>query len=138
MKMVRNEDGKLTFQHEEWRTAQQITSLFSRQAALQRYRGVNAEEITEEDIETAESEMALGTLESSVMDDMDKQSHPIIVIDNNICDLVKSNKLGSFKLTVLKEICKQLRLTTSGPLSRKKTFVEAVEAFSKSCSCAQK
>ena len=63
-------------------------SLFSRQAALQRYRGVNAEEITEEDIEAAESEMALDTLKSLVMNDMDKQSHPIIVIDNNICDLV--------------------------------------------------
>ena len=89
---------------------------------MQCYRGVNAEEITEEDIEAAESEMALDTLKSLVIDDMDKKSHPIVVIDNNICEIVKSNKLGSFKLTVLKEICKQLRLTTSGPLSRKKDF----------------
>ena len=38
MKTLRNEDGKLTFKPEEWRTAQQISSLFSRQTAAQRHR----------------------------------------------------------------------------------------------------
>ena len=138
MKMLRNEDGQLTFKPEEWRTVQQISSMFSRQAAAQRYRGVAPEEITEEDIDAVVSEMALDTLKTLVMDDMDKQSHPIIVSGSNICDLVKTNKVGSLKLAVLKEICQQLHLTTSGPLSRKKTFIEAIEAFSKTCTCSQK
>ena len=135
--MLRNEDGQLIFKPEEWRTAQQISSMFSCQAAVQRYRGVAPEEITEEDIEAAVSEMALDTLKSLVMDDVDKQSHPIIVSGSNICDLVKTNKIVSLKLAVLKEICQQLHLTTSGPLSRKKTFIEAIKAFSKSCTCSQ-
>ena len=64
MKTLRDEDGQSTFKPEEWRTAQQISSLFSRQTVVQRHKGVDAEEILEEDIEAAESEVALSTLRS--------------------------------------------------------------------------
>ena len=138
MKTLRNEDGDLTFKLEEWRTAQQISSLFSRQTAALRHRGIDAEEIPEEDIEAAESEMAFVTLRSLVMDDIGKPSHPIIVGVGNICDLVKNKNLDSLKLAARKEICNQLHLTTRGPLSRKRTFFEAIENFSESCSCFQK
>ncbi|CAH3046708.1 unnamed protein product, partial [Porites lobata] len=122
MKTLRNEDGELTFKPEEWWTAQQISSLFSRQTAALRHRGIDAEEISDEDIEAAVSEIAFDTLRSLVMDDMGKPSHPIIVGISNICELVKNKKLDSLKLAALKEICNKLHLTTSGPLSRKKTF----------------
>ena len=138
MKTLRNEDGELTFKPEEWRTAQQISSLFSRQTAALRHRGIDAEEISEEDIEAAESEIAFDTLRSLVMDDMGKPSHPIIVGISNICELVKNKKLDSLKLAALKEICNQLHLTTSGPPSRKKIFFEAIQKFSESCTCFQK
>ena len=137
MKTLKNENGQPTFNPEEWRTAQQISSLFSRQTAAHRHGSIHAEEIPEEDIEAAESEMALDTLRSLIMDDMGKPSHPIVVGAGNICELVKTNKLGSLKLAVLKEVCEQLHLNTSGPLSGKKTFFEAIEAFSKSCTCFQ-
>jgi len=106
------------------RTAQQITSLFSRLTAALRHRGIEAEEIEAAEgcrIEAAESEMALDTLRSLVMDDMGRPTPPIIVGTSNICKFVKSNKPGSLKLATLKEICLQLDLATSGPLTRKKT-----------------
>jgi len=56
----------------------------------------------------------------------------------DICELVKNKNLDSLKLAVLKEIGNQLHLTKSGPLSRKKTFFEAIEKFSESCPCFQK
>ncbi|CAH3142541.1 unnamed protein product [Porites lobata] len=147
MKTLRNEDGELTFKPEEWRTAQQISSLFSRQTAALRHRAIRDLKIgrrdelgrlPEEGIEAAESEIAFDTLRSLVMDDMGKSSHPIIVGISNICELVKNKKLDSLKLAALKEICNQLHLTTSGPLSRKKTFFEALQKFSESCTCFQK
>jgi len=115
MKTLRNEDRELTFKH-KWRTAQQISSLFSCQTAALHHRGIDVEEIPEE---AAELEMAFDTLRSLVMDDMGKPSHPIIAGVGNICELVKNKNLDSLKLAVLKEICNQLHLTTSGPLSRK-------------------
>lgn len=138
MKILRNEDVEPRFKPEEWRTAQQISGLFSRQTAVQLHRVVDAEEVPEEDILAAESEMAFHALRGLVTEDMGKPSHPIIVDSSNICELVKDNKLGSLKLVVLTEICQQLYLTTSGPLSRKKTFFAAIESFCESCTCFQK
>jgi len=123
MKTLRNEDGEPMFNPEEWRTGQQISSLFSRQTVALRHRGTDVEEIPEEDIEAAESEIAIDSLRSLKMDDMGKPSYPIVVGVGNICELVKNKKLDSLKLAVLREICNQLHLTTSGPLSRKNTFL---------------
>ena len=49
MKILRNEDRKLTFKPEEWRTVQQISGLFSRQTLVQHHRLIDSEEIPEED-----------------------------------------------------------------------------------------
>ena len=40
MKILRNESGKLMFEPGEWRTAQQISGLFSRQTSLQHHKGI--------------------------------------------------------------------------------------------------
>ena len=116
---------------------QVVREMKTLRAAL-RHRGIDAEEISDEETEAAESEMDFNTLRSLVTDDMVKPSHPIIAGVNNICEPVKNKKLGSLKLAVLKEICNQLHLTTSGPPSGKKTFFEAIQKFSESCTCFQK
>ena len=64
IKNLRNENGERTFKPEEWRTAQQISSLFSLQTAVLRQRDIDAEEIPEEDIEVSESEITFDTLRS--------------------------------------------------------------------------
>ena len=76
MKTLRDKDGQSTIKPEEWKTVQQISSLFSGQTAVQRHRGVDAKKIPEEGIEAAESEVALC-----------KSSHPIIVGASNVCEL---------------------------------------------------
>ena len=95
MKILTNDDGRPTFLPEEYRTAQQISSLFSRLTSTQRQRFADAEEISEEDIEAAKAEMVLKDLRSLAIDDVKKTSHPIIVRGYNICELLKSNKLAS-------------------------------------------
>lgn len=52
MKILRNEDGKLTFKPEEWRTAEQISSLFSHQTLAQHQRVINSEETPDLDLWT--------------------------------------------------------------------------------------
>ena len=72
MKILTNDDGRPTFLPEEYRTAQQISSLFSRLTSTQRQRFADAEEISE-DIEAVKAEMALKDLRSLAIDDMEKQ-----------------------------------------------------------------
>ena len=136
MKILTNDYGRPTFMPEEWRTAQQISCLFSRLTSTQRQRFADSEEISE-DIEAVEAEMALKDLRSLLIEDTEKTSHPTIVRGHNICELIKLNKLASLKLVALKEICEELQLITSGPLSRKKIFCQAIEPFAKNCICFQ-
>lgn len=137
MKTLRNEDGKATFMPEEWRTSKQISNLFSRLKAAHRKQAISTDEVSEEDVQAAESEEAFDDLMRLVMDDMDRPSHPITVGTNNICELVKSKSLVSLRLATLKEICNELHLTTSGPLSRKTTFCDVINVFAKSCTCIE-
>lgn len=78
--------------------------------------------------------MAFDTLSSLAMGDMGKPSYPITVGVSNIA--LKNKKLDSLKLAVLKDICNQQHLTTSGLLSWKnnffKPFKNVVSAFFKS------
>ena len=60
MKNLRNDNGEPMLKPEEWRTAQQISSLFSRQTAALHHRDI-AEEIPE-GIKGTESEIAVDTL----------------------------------------------------------------------------
>ena len=84
MKTIVTEHGQPAFSPEEWRTAQQISSLFSRLTAAQRQRGIDIGEIPEEDMEAAESEMTLKELWSLVMIDMERPNHPIVVCGENL------------------------------------------------------
>jgi len=136
MKTLRNDNGRPTFKPEEWRTSKQISSLFSGMKAAQRKKGLQIEEVTEEDIEAAEEEEALRTLRCLVLDDMNNPSHPIIVSGINICERLKNDQVSSLKLKELKDVCQHLHLTTRGSLSRKKTYCEAIENYSKNCTCA--
>ncbi|KAK3735277.1 hypothetical protein QZH41_001024 [Actinostola sp. cb2023] len=99
LKTAKNEHGQLVFTPDEWRTAQQINSLFSRLTAAQRQRGM--EGVLEEDTEAAESEMALKNLRSLAMKDMESHNHPVIVHGHNLCELIKKTKLASLRLLEL-------------------------------------
>lgn len=62
MKFVKDESGHSLFRPEEWRTAQQISSFFSRLSAKQRQTQTGQleevnKEIPEEDLEALESEI---------------------------------------------------------------------------------
>ena len=95
------------------------------------HRGVDSEKIPEEGIEAAESEVALGTLSDELLVQIKPSNHS----GHQQClrtSVVKTNTFGSLKPAFLKEICEKLHLTTTGPLARKKTFIDAIEAFSES------
>ena len=98
---------------------------------MQRHRGVDAEKISEEDIEAADLEVALGTLSDGLL----VQIKPFNYSGRQQylrTSVVKTNKIGLLKLAFLKEICEMLHLTTAGPLARKKTFIDAIQSISES------
>ncbi|KAL9969601.1 hypothetical protein ACROYT_G021834 [Oculina patagonica] len=144
MKFLKDDNGHILFTPEEWRTAPQLNSFFSRLSALQRQSQTGKsgledtnEEIPEEDLEALESEIALEDLRQAVLHDMDVPNHPIQVGERNICELTRAKKLNTLKVAELREICQSLQVAVDGSLARKKSFIEPLETYVKSCTCFQ-
>ena len=144
MKFVKDKNGNLLFSPEEWRTALQISSFFSRLSAIQRQRQTERgelqeprDEIPEEDSEARESEIFFNDLGQAVLHDMTVPHHPIEVRTRNICELSRAKKLQTLKLSELKEMCESLQLAVVGSPARKKSFIEPLETYVKTCTCFQ-
>ena len=131
MKFKKDENGKLVFQPEEWKTAKTIKSFFSRYKAKMRQQQINqptssqseVEEITEDDIEALESETAQQDLRLAVYNGLQQPEHPI------------EGSLKTLKLNELKAICATIGLTIVGSQARKKSFIEPLEELTKKCTC---
>ena len=144
MKLAKDANGHSLFAPEEWRTAQQIISFFSRLSAIQRKTQTEKdgseeadEEIPEEDLEALESEIALDGLRRAILQEMTVPHHPIEIGKRNVCELSRANKLHILKIAELKEICESLQLSVSGSQARKKSFIESLEVYVKTCTCFQ-
>ena len=139
MKVLRGEDGRLVFKPDEWRTAKQIASFFSRLSALQRRGEANdgQDDTEEEDLVAIENEDMIHSFCEAVIDDMGVVNHPIILDETNICDLVRTGDLNQLKVSKLKEICLQGHLETPGHQNRRKTFVDPLVNYAKRCSCQE-
>ena len=142
MKSIRDSSGKLQFKPDEWRTAQQISSFFGRMSALQHQRQADEteseeeQEVTDEDLTALESEDHIQAIRQEVYKDIEQTiSHPIQIEAVNVCELSRAGKLSSLKLAQLREVCRALRLQTNGSNSRKRTFTEPLDAYTKLCSC---
>ena len=145
MKIVKDDAGHLLFTPQEWRTAQQINSFFSRLSAVQRQTQMEkdtseyatSQEFTEEDpdLEALENEIVLENLRIAINLQVTAPQHPIVVRNRNLCELSKAKKLDVLKVAELREMCESLLLEVSGSLARKKSFIEPLNSYSKGCTC---
>ena len=132
MRVARDESGKLCFAPEEWRTAKQIASYFSRLAATQRQQKAprellveQDEAISEEDLQAWETERQLQELQTTVYEEVDLK-HPIECNGHDICGLAKCGMLKSkFKVAQLKQICVLFGIEIEGPAWSKGLLREA-------------
>ena len=123
------------FLSEDWKTARQISSFFSRLSALKKSsQGLavtvtlgDEENLDDDDFRSWEGHSASESLMKEVYGAVDLL-HPLCFEGRNICLMAK--------VLELKNICVNLSLTTTGNQQRKVTFVNAIEELVNSCSCS--
>ncbi|KXJ26973.1 hypothetical protein AC249_AIPGENE9994 [Exaiptasia diaphana] len=142
MKVKRDAKGELLFKPEEWKTAQQIKSFFSRHSARTRKMKIGElrgealdDEITEDDIESFEAELNRLEIHNAVDVEINKLDHPIVIDEINVCQISNNDKLNSLKIGQLKSLCKSLQLKIEGSQTRKKSFVDPLKELVKKCTC---
>ena len=125
----------VSFLSEDWKTARQISSFFSRLSALKKSsQGLavtvtlgDEENLDDDDFRSWEGHSASESLMKEVYGAVDLL-HPLCFEGRNICLMAK--------VLELKNICVNLSLTTTGNQQRKVTFINAIEELVNSCSCS--
>jgi len=107
---ARDSEGNRLFTSAEFLTSQQVASFFTRLAAKQRLPDVLSG--SDKEADDAERESALQEFSNAVMREVSLE-HPIGYDCYNICDLVRSSKLSSFSIQMLKEFCNFFEVDTS-------------------------
>lgn len=135
MRTAKDSNGKRLFNYGDFLTSQQISSYFSRLAAK---RTVEADQHDSEDETPGEDLQSL--LSDKVLSEVSIQhSHPIIYDSYNICELVLNSKLGSFSVSILRDICESFGLDISEiTVRRKKPFVALLSNLVQGCSCSNR
>ena len=143
MQEAKDSQGSPVFLPEDWKTARQISSFFSRLSALKKSsQGLavtvtlgDEENLDDDDFRSWEGHSASESLRKEVYGAVDLQ-HPLCFEGRNICLMAKERKLKNLKVLELKNICVNLSLTTTGNQQRKVTFINAMEQLVNSCSCS--
>ena len=139
MKHKLNESGKLAFHPDEWRTAKQIASFFSRMSSVQKDHvtidAVEAAELDDDDCDALVQEQEWHDMKAAVFDQLDYQ-HPLMYEDFNLCQLAQTNGIGKLKLKCLKDICGHFNVQIKGPKTRKDSYVNPPLDLILSCQCS--
>lgn len=138
MRRARDESGKRLFTAEEFLTAQQIRSYFSRKASkLRNKTDDNDEERANEDVEAAEEQEAYFQTRNEVLENV-QLNHPIMYDTYNLCSMVKKDSLKRLTVALLLDICEHFGLDTTGASKKRKApFIHLIRVeLVQTCSCS--
>ena len=134
MMSARDENCDRLFTSNEFLTAQQIASYFSRLASKRALRSSHSSQC-ESDDEIAEAEMVFSDLRGKVLENI-QPVRPISFEHYNLCELMDQAKLSKFAVSVLYKICEHFEIPTGDIKGRKKApYLSRIEQFLKQCSC---
>jgi hypothetical protein len=134
MRVAKDNEGEHIFCVEEFLSEEQIKGYFSRCTSKRKINHFIDDE----------RKQAAAVAEEELLSDMRELvnkniqiSHPIMIDNHNMCDLVKNDKLTSLGIPLLRSICEtfDLKLADGYSGKRKAPFVALLKEFAATCSC---
>ena len=137
MRYARNERGERRFKVDEFLTAGQIQSFFSRTAARLRHAVApeDDDEETDDNSRAAEEEEAFSDARNTILVQC-APVHPIVYDTWNLCAMSSSKKLSKLTVAQLREICSHFNMEDEPSGHRKKPYLDFILELVGACSCA--
>ena len=135
MRTARTHDNQRLFGRENWLTKLQVQGFFSRLASARRKQGWCGDDTNEEvdeDDEVGEQRHAV----EEVIENLGLK-HPIIFDVYNLCQYYHSNKLPSFNVSMLKDMCGFFEIPYKSR-DLKRDLLAKVSELVKECECSKK
>jgi len=128
--------GAKLFTVDEFLTAQQIQSHFSRTAfKLRHSHSDDPESEKDEDVMAAEEELAYENARTMVYDEVEMR-HPIVFDVFNLCDMHHSGKLPQLSVAMLRSIRGHFDIDVGNIKGRRKApYLALIGELLESCSC---
>ena len=140
MRYARKDNGERRFDVEEFLTAQQIQSYFSRTAAKLKHAVAaqsGHDSIDDNDSQAAQEQEAYSCARFSVLRQCELL-HPIVYDTLNICSLYSSNKLSKLSVAQLRLICSFYNMDIEEQQSKRKApYITFISDLAGSCSCTK-
>lgn len=131
MRLARKADGSRLFSGDEFLSAQQIQSFFSRMASKTR----NAAETSDADIRAAQLEQEFSDVSLDILHDVQLQ-HPIAYDNLNLCDMHKRGSMKTLSIAMLKTVREYFGVSTEGFHTRRKAeYLSALSELVQGCGC---
>ena len=131
MRLARKADGSRLFSFDEFLSAQQIQSFFSRMA----YKTRNAAEASDTDVRAAQLEQEFSDASQDILDEVQLQ-HPIAYDNLNLCDMHKRGSMKTLSIAMLKTVCEYFGVSTEGFHTRRKAeYLSALRELVQGCGC---
>ena len=136
MRYARNQQGAKLFTVDEFLTAQQIQSYFSRRASKLRHsHSDDPESEQDEDVMAAEEELAHENVRTVILDEVALR-HPIVFDVFNLCGMHGSGKLRQLSVAMLRSICEHFDIEVENIKGRRKApYLSLLGEFLESCDC---
>ena len=140
MRYASRDNGERRFDIEEFLTAQQIQSYFSRTAAKLKHAVTGQSEhdsIDNNDSQAAQEQEAFLSARLAVLHQCELL-HPIVYDTLNICSLYSSNKLAKLSVAQLRLICSYYNMGIEEQQSKRKApYITFISNLVGSCSCTK-
>ena len=137
MRNARTHDNQRLFGREDWLTKLQVQGFFSRLASARRKQGWCGADTSEEGDEDDDREV--GEQRHTVEEVIENLGlkHPIIFDVYNLCQYYHGNKLSSFNVSMLKDMCGYFEIPYKSR-DLKRDLLAKVSELEKECECSKK
>jgi len=139
MRYAKDLSGNRRFEFNEFLSATQISSYFSRKAAKLKKGTTEPDtnhEAIQETTQAAEEETNYHLARNAIIESCQLQ-HPVLYESIDLCQLFKSNKLNKLSLTLLKSICTDLELGDEATYRRKAPYIDLIAGVLQACECSK-
>ena len=131
MRLARKVDGSRLFSADEFLSAQQIHSFFSRMTSKMRH----AAGMSDTDIRAVKLGQEFSDTSQDILDEVQLQ-HPVAYDNLNLCDMRKKGNMKNLSIAMLKTVFEYFGVSTEGFHARcKAEYLSALSELVKGCGC---
>ena len=143
MRKARNTDGTRMFSRAEWLSKVQIQAFFSRISAKRKQSSSkeSSRENDDDELDDSDAEEYACQIDDRLFEANSEAvvaaiavKHPLMYDVQNLCEMAYENKISSFKVKMLREICKHFEISFNARDS-KSALVQKLSEMVRDCSC---